>query len=469
MASDHDSALGYIENRPFDEIEVGDTAELVRTLQAQDIDAFAAVSGDVNPAHVDQEFAEGDIFHKVVAHGMWGGALISNVLGTQLPGPGTIYLDQSLRFLKPVGIGDTVTVRVTVAEKHPKKKRLTLDCLCTNSDGEAVITGQAVVIAPDRKIRRPRVVMPDLVMHQRGGAYDKLLAKAKQAPPLRTAIVHPCDTDSLEAALKVRDIGLVEPILVGPTARIQAAAEEAGLDLAGVEIVDAEHSHASAERAVALVRDNRARALMKGALHTDEIMSAVVSKATGLRTERRMSHVYVMDVPTYPKPLLITDAAINIAPDLQTKADIVQNAIDLAHAIGIDAPKVALLSAVETITPRMPSTVEAGALCKMADRGQITGGVLDGPLAFDNAISMRAVATKGITSPVAGQADILVAPDLEAGNMVAKQLVYLAGAEAAGLVLGAQVPIILTSRADDTRTRIASTAIAVLFNSRFGQ
>ncbi|MEM6973524.1 MAG: bifunctional enoyl-CoA hydratase/phosphate acetyltransferase [Pseudomonadota bacterium] len=469
MSYDHDRSLGYIENRPFDEIEVGDYAELVRTLEAQDIDAFAVVSGDVNPAHVDQEFAEGDIFHKVIAHGMWGGALISNVLGTQLPGPGTIYLDQSLKFLKPVGVGDTVTVRVTVAEKHPEKKRLTLDCLCTNGDGKVVITGQAVVIAPDRKIRRRRVVMPDLVMHQHGIGYDSLLAKAKQATPLRTAIVHPCDADSLGAALQVREIGLVEPVLVGPEARIHAAAEEAGLDLAGVEIIDAEHSHASAEQAVALVRDGRARALMKGALHTDEIMSAVVAKATGLRTERRMSHVYVMDVPTYPKPLLITDAAINIAPDLQTKADIVQNAIDLARAIGIEAPKVALLSAVETITPSMQSTVEAAALCKMADRGQITGGVLDGPLAFDNAISMRAVATKGITSPVAGQADILVAPDLEAGNMIAKQLVYLADAEAAGVVLGAQVPIILTSRADDTRTRIASAAIAVLFNSRIGQ
>jgi phosphate acetyltransferase len=257
---------------------------------------------------------------------------------------------------------------------------------------------------------------------------------------------------------------LVEPLLVGPEARIVGVAEDAGLDISGIEIIDTKHSHASAEQAVALVREGRARALMKGALHTDEIMSAVVSKTAGLRSERRMSHVYVMDVPTYPKPLLITDAAINIAPDLKTKADIVQNAIDLACAIGIEMPRVALLSAVETITPRIPSTVEAGALCKMADRGQIRGGVLDGPLAFDNAISMRALASKGITSPVAGQADVLVAPDLESGNMIAKQLMYLAGAEAAGIVLGAQVPIILTSRADDMRTRVASAAIAVLFN-----
>lgn len=465
MSFEQGADLGHIENRPFDEINVGDFAELVRTLTVEDIDAFAVVSGDVNPAHVDAAFAQEDIFHKVIAHGMWGGALISNVLGTQLPGPGTIYLDQTLKFLKPVGVGDTVTVRVTVAEKHPEKKRLTLDCMCSNGDGKPVITGQAKVIAPDRKIRRPRVTMPDMVMHRRGAAYDSLLARAQAEPALPTAVVHPCDASSLEAALQVRDLGLIEPVLVGPRARITETADASGLDLSGIEVLDTAHSHASAEVAVGLVRDGRVRALMKGALHTDEVMSAVVAKSNGLRTERRMSHVYVMDVPTYAKPLLITDAAINITPDLQTKADIVQNAIDLAHAIGIERPKVALLSAVETITPRLQSTVEAGALCKMADRGQITGGILDGPLAFDNAISMQAVATKGIKSPVAGQADVLVAPDLEAGNMIAKQLMYLAGAEAAGLVLGAQVPIILTSRADDSRTRVASAAIAVLFNA----
>lgn len=461
MSSD---ALEYIENRPFDEIAVGDAAELVRTLTAQDIDAFAVVSGDVNPAHVDTEFAEADIFHKVIAHGMWGGALISNVLGTQLPGPGTIYLEQSLKFLKPVGVGDTVTVRVAVAEKQSEKKRLTLDCTCTNGDGKPVISGQAVVIAPDRKIRRPRVAMPDLVLHRHGAVHGGLLARARTQAPLPVAVIHPCDQASLAGALHARDLGIIDPVLVGPEARIAAVADENELDISGAKITDAPHSHASAEIAVTLVREGKVRALMKGALHTDEVMSAVVAKSGGLRTERRMSHVYVMDVPTYPKPLLITDAAINIAPDLAIKADIIQNAIDLANAIGIDAPKVALLSAVETITPRLQSTVDAGALCKMADRGQITGGVLDGPLAFDNAISMRAVATKKIVSPVAGQADILVAPDLEAANMIAKQLMYLAGAEAAGIVLGAQVPIILTSRADDDRTRTASAAIAALFS-----
>lgn len=457
--------LAFIENRPFDEIAVGDSAELVRTLSAQDIDAFAVVSGDVNPAHVDVEFAEGDVFHKVIAHGMWGGALISNVLGTQLPGPGTIYLEQSLRFLKPVGVGDTVTVRVEVTDRDPERHRLTLACTCTNGNGKLVIEGVARVIAPDRKIRRPRVAMPDLVLHKQGAAHQELLVRAQALDPMVTAVVHPCDQTSLEGALQARDLGVLAPILVGPSTRIRGVADEFGLDIGGLEIVDTPHSHAAAEAAVELVRSGTARALMKGALHTDEVMSAVVSKTGGLRTERRMSHVYVMDVPTYPKPLIITDAAINIAPDLETKADIIQNAIDLALAIGIDVPKVAILSAVETINPRMPSTVEAGALCKMADRGQITGGLLDGPLAFDNAISMRAMATKSIVSPVAGQADILVAPDLEAGNMIAKQLMYLAGAEAAGVVLGARVPIILTSRADDTKTRIASAAIAALYNA----
>ena len=457
--------LAFIENRPFDEIKVGDSAELVRRLTAQDIDAFAVVSGDVNPSHVDAEFAEGDIFHKVIAHGMWGGALISNVLGTQLPGPGTIYLEQSLKFLQPVGVGDTVVVRVEVTERDAAQHRLTLACTCTNGAGEPVIEGVAKVIAPDRKIRRPRIAMPDLVLHKPGKSHGDMLVRAQGLDPMVTAVVHPCDKASLEGALQARDLGVLAPILVGPAARIRRVAEENSLDIAGLEIVDTPHSHAAAQAAVDLVRSGAARALMKGALHTDEVMSAVVSKTGGLRTERRMSHVYVMDVPTYPKPLLITDAAINITPDLETKACIIQNAIDLARAIGIDVPKVAILAAVETVNPRMQSTIEAAALCKMADRRQITGGLVDGPLAFDNAISMRAAATKGIVSPVAGQADILVAPDLEAGNMIAKQLMYLAGAEAAGVVLGARVPIILTSRADDVKTRIASAAIAALFSA----
>ncbi len=454
--------MQYIENKTFDEIQIGDRAEMTRVLSENDIELFAIMSGDVNPAHVDAEYAKDDVFHKVIAHGMWGGALISAVLGTELPGPGTIYLNQSLSFRKPVGVGDEVTVSVAVTGKNAENNHVTLECLCTNGGGATVIKGQAEVIAPLEKVRRPRRQMPDVHLHRQGAGFDAMIAATKELEPIITAVVHPCDETSLDGAIEARNLGLIEPILVGPETKIQQAAAEAGIDLTGIEVVDAKHSHDAAKQAVLLVREGRAEALMKGALHTDEIMSAVVDKTKGLRTERRMSHVFVLDVPTYSKPLLITDAAINIFPDLMTKADICQNAIDLGHALGMGEPKVAILSAVETIYPKIPSTVEAAALCKMADRGQITGGMLDGPLAFDNAISTAAAQAKGIVSDVAGQADILLAPDLEAGNMIAKQLMYLAGADSAGLVLGARVPVMLTSRADGQLARIASAALAQL-------
>ena len=294
--------------------------------------------------------------------------------------------------------------------------------------------------------------------------YHLLLEMAKGVPPLTAAVVHPCDESSLAGALDAARLGIVVPILVGPAARIRAAATKAGLDVSGCEIVDAEHSHAAAARAVQLVREGRAAALMKGSLHTDELMAAVVDREKGLRTARRISHCFVMDVPGYEEPLMITDAAINIAPTLEEKVDIVQNAIDLAHALGMAEPSVAILSAMETVNPKVPSTVEAAALCKMADRGQITGGVLDGPLALDNAINAEAARIKGIFSPVAGHANVLVVPDLEAGNMLAKSLSFLAQADAAGIVLGARVPIMLTSRADSVEARLASCAVAALLN-----
>jgi phosphate acetyltransferase len=278
-----------------------------------------------------------------------------------------------------------------------------------------------------------------------------------------TAVAHPCDESSLTGAVDAAKMGLIAPILVGPAARIKSVAANCGLNIAAFEIVDTPHSHASAAEAVRLVREGRAECLMKGSLHTDELMGAVVSREGGLRTARRISHCFVMDVPTYPEPLIISDAAINIAPTLEDKIDIVQNAIDLARALGVTEVRVAILSAMETVNPKVPSTIEAAALCKMADRGQITGGVLDGPLALDNAISVEAARIKGIVSPVAGQADILLVPDLEAGNMLAKNLSFLAQADAAGVVLGARVPIILTSRADNVRTRMASCAIAALY------
>ena len=294
------------------------------------------------------------------------------------------------------------------------------------------------------------------------GGYERLLAACKSLPPVRMAVVHPCSVEALEAALEARDNGLIVPVLVGPEARIRALAKDGALDLAGIEIVTTEHSHASAETAVALARSGHVAALMKGSLHTDELLHAVLEKQTGLRTERRLSHVFVMDVPTYPRPLMITDAAVNIYPTLAEKRDIVQNAIDLAHRIGIAEPRVAILSAVETVNPDIKSTIDAAALCKMAERGQIQGGKLDGPLALDNAVSPEAARIKGISSGVAGVADILVVPDLEAGNMLVKQLTFLADADSAGIVLGARVPIVLASRADSVRNRLASVALGVL-------
>lgn len=294
------------------------------------------------------------------------------------------------------------------------------------------------------------------------GKYEKLLERCKDLEAIPTAVVHPCEASALAGAMEAAGKGLIRPILAGPAERIKDVAEQAQVALGDAEIVDTTHSHESAKQAVQLVREGRAELLMKGSLHTDELMAAVVSREGGLRTERRISHVFAMDVPTYHKVLIVTDAAINIAPTLEDKVDICQNAIDLVNSIGQPNPKVAILAAVESVTSRMPATIDAAALCKMAERGQITGAVLDGPLAFDNAISKEAAITKGIDSEVAGDPDILLAPDLEAGNILAKQLSFLANADSAGLVLGAKVPIILTSRADNVRSRIASCAVAVL-------
>jgi phosphate acetyltransferase len=292
--------------------------------------------------------------------------------------------------------------------------------------------------------------------------YERLIAAAQRQPAIRVAVAHPCDETSMAGVAEARRLGLIEPILVGPLERMRSAAAQAGFDIDKVEVVAAEHSHDSAARAVELVTAGKAEALMKGSLHTDELMGAVVARQTGIRTARRISHCFVMDVPDHPEALIVTDAAVNIAPDLDAKVDIIQNAIDLAHAMGVEDVRVAILSAMETVTAKVPSTIEAAALCKMADRGQIVGGVLDGPLALDNAISPEAAAIKKIVSPVAGRANVLVVPDLEAGNMLAKSLSFLAKADAAGIVLGARVPIILTSRADSQSSRLASCAVAVM-------
>jgi len=299
-------------------------------------------------------------------------------------------------------------------------------------------------------------------MEQKHAKYRLLLARCKALPPAPTAVAHPCDESALRGAVEAAEMGIIQPLLVGPRGKIEEVAKAAGLNISPYEIIDVEHSHAAADMAVQLAREGRAELLMKGSLHTDELMAAVVRSGTGLRTARRISHCFIMDVPSLDRAIIITDAAINIFPTMEDKMHIIQNAIDLAHSLGIEKPRVAILSAMETINPKLQSTIEAGALCKMADRGQITGGILDGPLALDNAIDLDAARIKKIESPVAGRADILVVPDLEAGNMLAKSLSFMADADAAGIVLGARVPIILTSRADSVLTRLASCAVAAL-------
>ncbi|GIL05399.1 MAG: bifunctional enoyl-CoA hydratase/phosphate acetyltransferase [Betaproteobacteria bacterium] len=453
--------LEVIRNRTFDEIAIGDRASIERTLTAADIQLFAAMSGDVNSQHIDFEFAASTRFHGVIAHGMWGAALISAVLGTRLPGPGTIYLSQTLKFHAPVRVGDTLTIVVAVTSKDEAKHRLALDCRCTNQEGVAVISGEATVLAPTERIERPRGTLPQVrISLSHGNDLVRLLQFVRPLGRIKIAVVHPCDAVSLSAVVDAHAAGLIDPVLVGPRARLEAVAQQSSLKIDGFAIEDVPHSHAAAARAVELALNGSVEALMKGSLHTDELMGAVV--ASPLRTDRRMSHCFLMQTPAYPRPFIITDAAINIAPTLKEKADIVRNAIDLAHAFGLARPRVAILAAVETVNPHMPATLDAAALCKMADRGQITGAIVDGPLAFDNAVSAAAARTKGIVSAVAGAADILVVPDLESGNMLAKQLEYLGGAASAGIVVGARVPIVLTSRADPREARIASCAAALV-------
>ena len=455
------SDLDVIRNRTFDEIRVGDRACIERTLTAADIQLFAALSGDVNPRHIDAEFAASTGDQGVIAHGMWGAALISAVLGTRLPGAGTVYERQTLNFRAPIRAGDTLMTTVKVTALDDRENLVTLDCTCVNQRGETVIAGEASVTAPTERIERSRATLPQVrISVSQGDDLVRLLQLVRPLGPIKMAVVHPSDAVSLSAALDARAAGLIEPVLVGPRTRLEAVAKESGLSLDGLAIEDVPDARAAAARAVELAVQGSVGALMKGNLHTDDLMGAVV--ASPLRTGRRISHCFVMQTPAYPRPFIITDAAINIAPTLQDKLDIVRNAVDLAHAFGIKRPRVAVLAAVETVNPHMPATLDAAALCKMADRGQIEGAVVDGPLAFDNAVSAAAARTKGIVSPVAGVADILVVPDLESGNMLAKQLEYLGGAASAGIVLGARVPIVLTSRADSREARIASCAVALV-------
>jgi phosphate acetyltransferase len=451
--------MQQLTNRTYDEIDIGANDTVVRTLTATDVEALALAAGDVETFHLD--LAPGAVAEIATAPGAAAVALVAGVLNRRLPGPGSAIVGSHFRYQGKVHAGDTLTVSVTARAKHADGHRIEFECRCTNAEGDVLVEGIATVAAPSKHVAYTNIATPEVILRRNDGL-ARLLQRCLNIEPVRCAVVHPCDFDSLMGAIESAKRGLIVPVLVGPETKIRAVAAEANIDLSPFRIVGTPHSHAAAERAVAMARAGEVDSLMKGSLHTDELMEAVVSAASGLRTERRISHVFVMDVPAYPRPLLITDAAINIAPDLDAKADICRNAIDLAHVLGIEVPKIAILSAAETVNAKIESTLHAAALCKMADRGQITGGILDGPLAFDNAISPEAARTKGIVSAVAGMADILLVPDLESGNMIAKQLTYLAGADSAGIVLGTRVPIVLTSRADNVRTRLASAAVLKL-------
>ena len=447
-----------VRNVTFDEIQLGQTVSVTRSVTETEVGAMALVSGDVDPWHLGDDGPQAA--SPTTAQAVGAEALISGLLNRRMPGPGTRILTQDLRFDGDIAVGDEVTASLVAREKCAEGSIVVFGCTVVQG-GRTLIAGSVTVQAPTRRIAYNEVATPELILRHNDG-YAKLLRRCQGLTPVTCAVVHPCDRDSLLGPLEAARRGLIVPVLVGPEAKIRAVAEAAGADISGVKILSTEHSHAAAEQAVAMARAGEVEALMKGSLHTDELMAAVVPSATGLRTARRISHAFLMDVPAYPRGLLVTDAAINISPSLEDKVDIVQNAIDLARVLGLAEPKVAILSAVETVTPKIQSTVDAAALCKMAERGQITGGVLDGPLAFDSAICEEAARTKKIVSPVAGRADILLVPDLEAGNMLAKQLQYLAGADSAGIVLGTRVPIVLTSRADSVRTRIASAAVMAL-------
>ena len=444
----------------FDEIRLGATAELTVTMKQNQIDLAAMVSGDVDAFYLMQpgDADKRQEARKTEAAG--AEAIISIILGTRLPGPGTKILHRDLHFAGDFSVGDTLTAKVTAKEKRKEGNLVVFDARCVNQAGKELVNGTVTVEAPTSRLVYDNIKPPQFELRW-GDAFAQLIKGCQGCEPIPCAIVHPCDKDSLMGAIEAARRGFIIPVLVGPEDKIRKAAEEAQIDLGPYRIVTSAHSHESAQKAVALASAGEVEALMKGSLHTDEIMGAIVPTAAGLRTSRRISHAFVMDVATYPKMFIMTDAAVNIFPDLEVKRDIVQNAIDLSHALGLAMPKVGILSAVEVINSKIPSTLDAAALCKMADRGQITGGILDGPLAFDNAISAQAAKTKGIVSQVSGDVDILLAPDLEAANMLFKQLTYLSGAEGAGIVLGTRIPVVLTSRADSVRTRLASVAVMV--------
>ena len=455
-------------NKTYDEIKPGDHAEIRRLVTPDDLYIFAASSGNYNPMHLPNADTDGDGKPELVAPGMFVASLISAVLGTQLPGPGTLYRRQSVEFHERAHAGDELLCRVEVVEKLPDGVVRLASTVSRISDGTVVMTGVGEVVAPTFRFERDDIEVPGLVV-QRHRHFEALVERARPLDAMPTAVVCPDDANSLGGALLGARESIITPILIGKAAGIRKAAEGLGADISGFEIIDvADGDAAAAAVACRLVHEGRAAAVMKGHMHTDDLLKPMLDKAFGLRVGRRFTHVFVMDVPGQPEPIFVTDAAINIAPDLPTKVDICQNAIDLALSLAME-PRVGVLSAVETVNPAIQSSIDAALLSKMADRGQITGGLVEGPLAMDNAVDIGAARTKGLKGGVAGRANILVVPGLDAGNMLAKQLSFISHAEGAGLVLGARVPVILNSRSDSAMSRLASCAVAALHHAHAQQ
>jgi len=444
--------------RGYDAIEIGERAELTRTVSANDLVFYSHASGDLNPLHLPELDGDGDGIVEAFAPTAWLAGLLSALVGNTLPGPGSRATDFKGEAGAPLRLGETAKAEIEVTGKADG--RLTLKGVITGPAGVA-LTAELTVLPPDHPRAFDAYELPDLQV-RRHLHFDRLLRACDGIDPARTAVVQPHSEDALDGALKAAARGLITPILVGRRSEIEAAAKALDADISGYDLVEAEDAADAAAKACRMVADGDADSVMKGHLHTDTLLRAILDRKHGLRGERRISHSFILDVPGRDHLLFITDAAVNIAPDLAAKADIVQNAIDLACALGVALPKAAILSAVETVNPALSSTLDAAALAKMADRGQIKRGLVDGPLAMDNAVDPEAARVKNLTGEVAGRADILVAPDLESGNMLAKELIYLARAETAGIVLGARAPVILTSRADSAFSRLVSCAVAAL-------
>jgi len=454
--------LGFIENKTYEEISIGDTARAEHVLTREDSMAFASVSGFTAVVNADGLVDRDVSTIPPTGPNMWCASLISGIFATNIPGPGCTLTNVSLTFHNRIHIGERIFVMVEATAKDDSTKLVTFDCKARNSVGASVFTGTAQLIAPIEKLRLSALPVPQLVMRNPYRHHLAWIARASTKPAVKTGVVWPCDELSLEGAIQAYKDKLIVPVLVGSEKTIRSIAGTLLLDLESIQIVDVDNSRAAALRAVDMARKGEIQMLMKGSLQTEELMQAVASREGGLRTGRSISHVFALDVPSYHKPLFVTDAAVNSQTDLDSKIDILQNAIDMMVKLEIEKPKVAILSAVESVTAAIPSTLDAAALCKMVDRGQIMGAIVDGPLAFDNAISSEAARVKKIKSPVAGDPDLLMVPNLEAGNILFKELQYLAGALAAGVVVGAKVPVVLTGRADGEQARTASCALGVL-------